>query len=233
MVKRLISFCALIFVVMFYSSAFALSDAEFQKLKKDPDFAAADKKLNRVYKEVQASMSKSEFEKVKRGQLQWINSERDKEVKKLLSEGNFSKAEAYTTVTLDRARKLYGEIPCDLGLVNPEDFIGKYEADNYLSLSIWKADGKKKTLCVSVYEPRRNGADMFGWPRGNVIEVEFDYDDTDLMQILKYEAGEEGEEDLDLSAKVTMLGKNKLKIEASPDLERIFSASGIYYREYE
>jgi len=62
MVKRLISFCALIFVVMFYSSAFALSDAEFQKLKKDPDFAAADKKLNRVYKEVQASMSKSEFE---------------------------------------------------------------------------------------------------------------------------------------------------------------------------
>ena len=219
--KRL--FATLTLVFMFCVPAFALSDAEFLKMKKDSDFREADKDLNRVYKEAQNSMAKSDFEKIKSQQTKWIKSGRDEAAKKLLKQGHYSKTEAYTEATRQRAREIYGQIPYDVSLINPDDFVGTYESEDYLSLVIWWKDAKtKKTLCVGFNEPRRNSPDMFGYPEDNVLEAEFDYDDEDLMSIIKYESGIEKEGNLDIRAKVIMLSRNKLKLEASPDLKKLY-----------
>ena len=230
MVKRLIFI--LFFVFTFCGAPFALSDSEFLKFKKDSDFREADKELNQAYKEAQSLMPQSDFEKIKRQQIQWIKSGRDDDAKKFLKTGDYSKTEAYTLATRRRAREIYGKIPCDLGLVDIDDFIGDYYDDeNYLCLSISRDKNKKKNLCVSINEPRKNSPDMFGSPKGNILEAEFDYNDEDLMNILKYENGIDEDEDLDLSVKITMLGKNKIKVEASQDLNQLFNASGIFIRK--
>lgn len=232
--KRL--FATLTLVFMFCVPAFALSDAEFLKMKKDSDFREADKHLNRVYKEAQNSMTKSDFEKIKSEQSNWIKSGRDEAAKKLLkqNQAHYSKTEAYTEVTLQRAKEIYGQIPYDLSLITADDFVGTYESEDYLSLVIWWKDEKtKKTLCVGFNVPRRNSPDMFGYPEDNVLEAEFDYNDEDLMALVKYESGIEKERNLDIRAKVTMLSRNKLKLEASPDLKKLYGITkNIFIRDY-
>ena len=227
--KRLISVLALITVLC--APALALSDAEYLKMKKDPEFSAADSQLTRAYNQAKSSMSKSDFEKLRREQRQWIESGRDSEAKSVMRNRN-TKLFAYTHVTLERARKIYSAIPVDSYAsvsVNADDFIGTYYNSNLLCLEIWR-DNKQK-LCVGFYEPRKNSPNMFGYPNGNVLEVEFDYDDEDLMSLVKYENGIEEEGNLDLRAKLTMLNEDTIKMEASPDIERLFGqTSGIFIR---
>ena len=52
--------------------AFALSDAEYKKMMKDPTFAAADKALNAAWKEAKKSLPFYEFDALKRDQKQWV-----------------------------------------------------------------------------------------------------------------------------------------------------------------
>lgn len=226
--KHLIS--ALALIVVLCVPALALSDAEYLDMKKNPEFRAADNQLTRAYNQAKSSMSKSDFEKLKREQLQWIKSGRDNEARKVIRNRN-NKLFAYTHVTLERARKIYSAIPSSSYAslsVSADDFIGTYYNSNFLCLEIWRDNEK---LCVGFYEPRKNSPNMFGYPDGNVLEVEFDYDDEDLMSLVKYENGIDEKENLDLRAKLTMLNNDTIKMEASPDIERLFGqTSGIFIR---
>ena len=96
-------FAVVAVLLAFVGTAFALSDGEYLSLKKsNSDFAKADKRLAQVYGKLRNALSKKEFAELKDDQLEWINSGRDEEAEALMNEG-YSRAEAYTMATNDRA----------------------------------------------------------------------------------------------------------------------------------
>ncbi|MBR0069128.1 MAG: DUF1311 domain-containing protein [Synergistaceae bacterium] len=103
--KRFMSIIAVILVLAV--PALALSDAEYLRMKKSSaDFAAADKFLSDAYNNVKNVMSRSEFASVKEEQREWIKSGRDEAARAFMNEG-YSKIEAYTKATEERAEELY------------------------------------------------------------------------------------------------------------------------------
>ena len=96
----------LFLAVFFISPAFALSDSEYLRMKKDSNFAAADKELSRVYNQARKSLSKEEAERLKKVQLDWIELERDQKANNLIEAQGYSRIAAYTEVTQDRAEAL-------------------------------------------------------------------------------------------------------------------------------
>ena len=99
-------FAALMFVVMSASVCFALSDAEYLRMRRNSvAFARADKNLNRVWASLKKSLPKSVFTELDKVQREWITSGRDSEAEQFMSEG-YSRVEAYTMVTNDRADAL-------------------------------------------------------------------------------------------------------------------------------
>ena len=136
--KRLISIITIIFV--FCAPAFALSDSEYLKIKKNPDFAKADRELTRAYNDAKDSMTKSEFSKLKNSQRQWIAKGRDQHAKILINDG-YSKIEAYTEATLARAQEIRNEMT--LSTLNADDIEGYYDNGNDFYLYIgWKKRAK-------------------------------------------------------------------------------------------
>ena len=83
--------------------AFALSDAEYLRMKKDSKFAAADKELTSAYNQARKSLTKEKAERLKEVQLGWIESERDREADNLIEGQGYSRIAAYTQVTSERA----------------------------------------------------------------------------------------------------------------------------------
>ena len=61
--KRFMS--ALVLIIVLCVPAFALSDAEFLEMKKDPEFSEANRKLNSAYNQAKKSMTKAKFERLK------------------------------------------------------------------------------------------------------------------------------------------------------------------------
>ena len=103
--KRLMSIIAV--VLVFTVPAFALSDAEYLRMKKSSaDFAEADEFLTDAYNNVKSVMSRSDFASIKEEQREWIKSGRDKAARAFMREG-YSKMEAYTKATEERAEELY------------------------------------------------------------------------------------------------------------------------------
>lgn len=103
--KRLMSIVAV--VLVFTVPAFALSDAEYLRMKKSSaDFAEADKFLSDAYNNVKNAMPRSEFASIKEEQREWIKSGRDEAARALMNEG-YSKIEAYTKATEERGEELY------------------------------------------------------------------------------------------------------------------------------
>lgn len=98
-------FAALIFMFVLCVPAFALSDAEYKKMMKDPEFSAADKKLNRAYSDAKKKVRKEGLKHLQERQRDWIKYERDSKAEELIDNG-YSKLEAYTQVTLERADAL-------------------------------------------------------------------------------------------------------------------------------
>jgi len=143
--KRLISIFALIFV--FCAPAFALSDAEYLKMKKDPEFAKADRELTRAYNDAKNSMTKSEFSELKNSQRQWISSGRDLYAKKLIREG-YSRIEAYTEATLVRVQEIRNEMT--LSTLSVDDIEGYYDNGNDVYLYIGWKNRAKKLLEISL-----------------------------------------------------------------------------------
>ena len=99
-------FAALMLLVLSASVSFALTDAEYLKMKKtNADFARADKRLSQVWKKLKGAVSKEVFAELQEYQREWIDSGRDIEAQGLMDEG-YSRVEAYTMATSDRADAL-------------------------------------------------------------------------------------------------------------------------------
>lgn len=101
-------FIALILLIALSSSAFALSDAEYRRLKRtSSDFRRADNELTEVWKDLKESLSSKVFAELQKNQREWIRKGRDDAARKYIREG-YSRAEAYTMATNDRAEILPG-----------------------------------------------------------------------------------------------------------------------------
>lgn len=97
---------AVMLLLTMAGAAFALSDQEYLSLKKsNADFARADRRLTQVWKKLKADLSKSVFAELQENQREWIDSGRDEEAEDLMEEG-YSRAEAYTIATNNRADEL-------------------------------------------------------------------------------------------------------------------------------
>lgn len=99
-------YLALLLVLTLCSAAFALSDKDYLRLKRNSkNFARADAELSEVYEEIKDTLSAREFERVKREQRNWIRTGRDAYAKKRMRAGD-SRSEAYTEATLARVQEL-------------------------------------------------------------------------------------------------------------------------------
>jgi len=102
--KKFLSVLALLILIS--APAFALSDAEYLKMKRNnQSFARADRKLTNTWNKLKKSLPDYVFEELQKDQRQWIKKGRDDAAKSYIKEG-YSRVEAYTLATNDRANKL-------------------------------------------------------------------------------------------------------------------------------
>ena len=102
--KKIITAVVLTFIMA--GTASALSDAEYLRLKKsNADFARADRNLSQVWKKVTANMPRRSFRILQDYQREWIDGGRDDDAEHYMEMG-YSRAEAYTMATNDRAEYL-------------------------------------------------------------------------------------------------------------------------------
>lgn len=88
------------------SIAVALSDPEYLQMKRDsPEYAMAEAKLQKVWNELKSSMSKSAYSYLLDEQREWIGRGRDEAASGYIYKG-YSRIEAYTMATIDRANYL-------------------------------------------------------------------------------------------------------------------------------
>ncbi len=99
-------FLSVILLFLMIAPAYALSDAEYLKFKKNnANFAKADKNLSAVWNKLKKSMKKNEFQELLNNQRAWLNNVRDDVARNYINQG-FSRVEAYTKATNDRAKDL-------------------------------------------------------------------------------------------------------------------------------
>ena len=102
--RRIIT--ALLLLMLLTVPAFALSDAEYLRMRKsNADFRAADKRLNQVWANLKKSLPKKVFTQLDKLQREWVASGRDDEASSYMSDG-YSRMEAYTLATNERADAL-------------------------------------------------------------------------------------------------------------------------------
>ena len=99
-------FFAALLMVLWCSSAYALSDAEYKKMLNDKEFAQADRQLRQAYNRALNTLkdSKAAQEKLRTDQRKWIASGRDEDAKAVM--GRYSRVRAYTIATRARAEDL-------------------------------------------------------------------------------------------------------------------------------
>ena len=112
------------------SSNAKLTDKEYKQMLKNPDFAEADKALNKAYKNAKNSLSESEFTALKKDQSSWIKRGRDNEAKDLMS--SMSRVEAYTSVTNSRAEYINQIVDGSASLDTVEDY--EYPNESYADI---------------------------------------------------------------------------------------------------
>lgn len=99
-------FAVISFVLITAGSAFALSDSEYLRMRRNNvAFARADKILSNVWTNLKRSLPKNVFAQLQKEQREWIASGRDEEAEEYIEQG-YSRAEAYTMATKDRAELL-------------------------------------------------------------------------------------------------------------------------------
>ncbi len=102
--KRFLAVISL--VLLLTSTAFALSNEEYTRMKKNnADFARADKRLSQVWAQLKKDLPKNVFKELQDAQRVWLKDGRDHEANKYMSDG-YSFVEAYTMATSDRADEL-------------------------------------------------------------------------------------------------------------------------------
>ena len=99
--KRFLAVITLIFLLAV--PALALSDAEFIRMKKNnADFARADRRLSQVWNRLRKELPKRVLNVLRDEQRDWVEYGRDEDAKAYMEEG-YSRVEAYTMATSDRA----------------------------------------------------------------------------------------------------------------------------------
>ena len=102
--KRLLS--AVLLTLILAGAAFGLSDREYLRMKRNNrSFAAADRKLTRVWNRLQDRMPGWAFRILREEQRDWIAEGRDIAARNYIDDG-FSRVEAYTMATNERAEIL-------------------------------------------------------------------------------------------------------------------------------
>lgn len=102
--KKIFSVLALLLLMA--APSFALSDAEYLKMKKNSQsFARADRKLTNTWNKLKKSLPEFVFKELQKSQSAWVKKGRDTDAKNYIKEG-YSRTEAYTMATNDRANKL-------------------------------------------------------------------------------------------------------------------------------
>ena len=102
--KRFVTVLALMSLMI--SPAFGLSDKEYLRMRKsNVDFARADRRLNQVWTNLKRSLPRKIFSQLDELQREWVSSGRDDEAAALMDNG-YSRIEAYTIATNDRADAL-------------------------------------------------------------------------------------------------------------------------------
>ena len=156
--------------------AFALSDAEYLKMKKDAAFKKADRELTEAYKELREAMSEEDFKELKKDQLQWISKGRDKRANELIKKKGYSRVKAYTQATKERTQALreieisagddeeeYNDYKPEKPIINKKDSkteqdsedgyqLGKFENidDEDYDLNLKWSDRKNKMVSVEI-----------------------------------------------------------------------------------
>ena len=105
--KRLLAALALILALSV--PAHALSDEDYIRLKRYPEFAEADRLLSRAYNDAKDAMSYTAFEELRDSQREWIDYGRDQEARRLMRE-EYSRVEAYTEAPRRRTAYIRQEI---------------------------------------------------------------------------------------------------------------------------
>lgn len=104
MIKRFIS--ALMLILLLSVPSYPLSDSEYLSMKRSSsDFARADRKLNQVWANLKKTLPKNVFTQLDKLQKEWLKSGRDEAAEKLMNDG-YSRMEAYTMATSERAAEL-------------------------------------------------------------------------------------------------------------------------------
>ncbi len=92
-------------VLMLAAPSFALTNKEYGRLMSNEDFARADRRLNRVYTDLRRTVSKAVWRVLSGEQKEWISWGRDEDAQVYIDDG-YSRTEAYTKATNDRAKRL-------------------------------------------------------------------------------------------------------------------------------
>ena len=210
--KRFIAVAAVMCVLAV--PAFALSDAEYSRMMKDPGFARADAELNAAYSAAKEVMSKEDFADFRKDQREWLASGRDKTAKIFLDSG-YSRVEAYTKSTLNRAEGIRGWLDTiERGLIDVREIDDAY-FDNgkgsYLYLSLIDYSGMR-------YEVSFSG-------QGDKLKLDgtYDYDNKTMNA-----------EDGGLKATLTFEDADTVNVKVNSAFHRAFSvnAEGTYTRHY-
>ena len=211
--RRLISVLA--FMLVISVPAFALSDAEYLRMKKNPEFAAADRKLTVAYNEAKRVMSKSEFDSLRKDQRQWIAKQRDVRAKTFMEDG-YSRVEAYTKATLERAEGILARLHVIQTCVI--DDVGEID-DAYFD------NGKGSYLYLSLVSRAEYWFEVSFAGQGDKVVMmgHFDPDDNTIAL-----------EDNGLKAVLTFSDKDTLSVRVNSAFRRAFTvdADGKYTRHY-
>ena len=124
---------ALLLLMVIAIPAEALSDAEYLRFKKDPDFAQADRELTQAYNEAKSSMSRDDFAELREAQREWIEWGRDEHARQLMRH-DYTRLEAYTEATRFRTQEIRDAMT--LSTLSTDDFAGYFDNGDDIYLSV-------------------------------------------------------------------------------------------------
>lgn len=211
--RRLLMVITVLLVIS--APAFALSDAEYLRMKKNPEFAAADRELTEAYNEAKKVLDKSEFAAFRQDQREWIAKQRDVRAKTFMEDG-YSRVEAYTQATLERAAGIRARLHVIQTCVI--DDVGEIDYAYY-------DNGKGSYLHLSLVSRAEFWFEVSFGGKGDKILMMGHFDPEDNTIRL---------EDGGLKAVLTFESPDELSVKVNGAFRRAFTvdADGTYTRHY-
>lgn len=208
-------FSVFILMVVLCVPAFALSDAEYRKMKNDPNFAEADRELNYAYDEAKEIMDEAEFAVFKRDQRDWIAKQRDVRAKTFMEDG-YSRVEAYTRATLERARGIRAR----LHIIQTSAFDDVGDIDD-----AYYDNGKGSSMHLSLVSRAHFWFEVSFAGRGDKVVIMGEFDPEDNTIALERDG---------LQAVLTFKDKDTVSVKVNSAFRRAFTvdANGTYIRHY-